>query len=162
MSAIFFCRRRLEKYRDFPIWRPLYGPTVREIHQVIKKSENNKKRPELGISYQGVRAGYMRRNAFYRSFIKTSREAFFDFLFFRRFSWVKYFHIRFTGVQWDYLINCTIQCKEIPCTSWKLTWKYLTHKKHLKNSKFRKIHDGCFFVSIMRYCVPIFSSKLSI
>ena len=61
-----------------------------------------------------------------------------------------------------YIINCTIQCKEIPCTSWKLAWKYLTHKKHLKNSKLRKIHDGWFFVSIMRYCVPFFSSKLPI
>ena len=85
-----------------------------------------------------------------------------NFEFFSRFSWVKYFHIRFTDVQWDYLINCTIQYKEIPCTSWKLTWKYLTHKKHLKNSKFRKMHDGLFFVSVMRYCVSIFSSKLLI
>ena len=45
------------------------------------RNKKNKKRLELGISYQGVRAGYMRRNAFYRSFIKTSRKAFFDFLF---------------------------------------------------------------------------------
>ena len=86
----FFWPSAPREISRFPHMTAFIWPHSREIQQVIgesKESEKTKKRPELGISYQGVRAGSMRRNAFYRSFIKTSRKAFFDFLFLQFFFW---------------------------------------------------------------------------